>query len=84
MSTVAGGTTVVDGSVSDSKETYLREKKAQGSPQLPPNSKPQLFQEPELNVDRPFFVKIGKDGLIAALQKLDLQLRNVSQPFFLE
>ena len=27
--------------------------------------------------DRPFFVKIGKDGLIAALQKLDGQLRNV-------
>lgn len=28
--------------------------------------------------DRPFFVSIGKDGLIAALQKLDMQLRNVS------
>ena len=27
--------------------------------------------------ERPFFVKIGKDGLIAALQKLDRQLRNV-------
>ena len=27
--------------------------------------------------ERPFFVKIGKDGLIAALQKLDGQLRNV-------
>ncbi|KII88766.1 hypothetical protein PLICRDRAFT_42002 [Plicaturopsis crispa FD-325 SS-3] len=26
--------------------------------------------------DRPFFVTIGKDGLIAALQSLDLQLRN--------
>ena len=27
--------------------------------------------------ERPFFVKIGKDGLIAALQKLDRQLRSV-------
>ncbi|OCH86450.1 band 7 domain-containing protein [Obba rivulosa] len=26
--------------------------------------------------DRPFFVNIGKDGLIAALQKLDVQLKN--------
>ena len=30
-----------------------------------------------LEEERPFFVKIGKDGLIAALQKLDTQLRNV-------
>ncbi|CCM02166.1 uncharacterized protein FIBRA_04244 [Fibroporia radiculosa] len=27
-------------------------------------------------VDRPFFISIGKDGLIAALQKLDTQLKN--------
>ena len=27
--------------------------------------------------ERPFFVKIGKDGLIGALQKLDRQLRSV-------
>ena len=27
--------------------------------------------------ERPFFVKIGKDGLISALQKLDRQLKNV-------
>lgn len=27
--------------------------------------------------ERPFFVRIGKDGLIAALQKLDKQLKEV-------
>lgn len=33
--------------------------------------------------DRPFFVFIGKDGLIAALQKLDLQLKNSKRPHIL-
>jgi len=28
--------------------------------------------------DRPFFIPIGKDGLVAALQKLDKQLVDVS------
>ena len=28
--------------------------------------------------DRPLFVVVGKDGMLAALQKLDRQLRNVS------
>jgi hypothetical protein len=27
--------------------------------------------------ERPFFVPIGKDGIVAALQKLDRQLKNV-------
>ncbi len=27
--------------------------------------------------ERPFFVPIGKDGILGALQKLDTQLRNV-------
>ena len=36
-----------------------------------------------LEEERPFFVKIGKDGLIAALQKLDTQLRNVRSASFL-
>lgn len=31
--------------------------------------------------EREFFVSIGKDGLIAALQKLDKQLENVRVPF---
>lgn len=30
-----------------------------------------------LETERPFFVKIGKEGLISALQKLDNQLRQV-------
>lgn len=30
-----------------------------------------------MSTDRPFFVPIGKDGLIAALQKLDAQLIKV-------
>ena len=30
-----------------------------------------------MSTDRPFFVPIGKDGLIAALQKLDAQLVKV-------
>jgi hypothetical protein len=28
--------------------------------------------------ERPFFVPVGKDGIIAALEKIDRQLRNVS------
>ena len=36
-----------------------------------------------LKTDRPFFVSIGKDGLIAALQKLDGQLQNVSIDYVL-
>ena len=31
-----------------------------------------------LETERPFFVKIGKDGLISALQKLDRQLQQVN------
>lgn len=30
-----------------------------------------------LETERPFFIKIGKDGLISALQKLDQQLQKV-------
>lgn len=38
-----------------------------------------------METDRPFFIKIGKDGLNAALQKLDKQLQNVRlfTPLFL-
>ncbi len=80
-SSVAGATTVVDGPISGShlKETYLREKEPlNASPPLKPKNIP--FLAPQIDVDRPFFVNIGKDGLIAALQKLDLQLRNVGPP----
>lgn len=41
-----------------------------------------FFTLPEHTLgDRPFFVFIGKDGLIAALQKLDLQLKNVRRSY---
>ncbi|KAF5365772.1 hypothetical protein D9758_003153 [Tetrapyrgos nigripes] len=33
--------------------------------------------------DRPFFVPIGKDGLVAALQKLDKQLKDSNRPHIL-
>lgn len=36
--------------------------------------------EDYMSGDRPFLVSIGRDGLIAALQKLDAQLKNVSAP----
>ena len=33
-----------------------------------------------IDEDRPFFVKIGKDGVLAALRKLDAQLQSVCNP----
>ncbi len=36
-----------------------------------------------MSEDRPFFVKIGKEGLIAALDKLDRQLVQVSMLLYL-
>lgn len=32
-----------------------------------------------MDESRPYFIKIGKDGVLAALQKLDLELRNTGQ-----
>ena len=33
-----------------------------------------------IDEDRPFFVKIGKDGVLAAPRKLDAQLQSVCNP----
>ncbi|KAI0918484.1 hypothetical protein AcW1_009637 [Taiwanofungus camphoratus] len=39
--------------------------------------------EDYMSGDRPFLVSIGRDGLIAALQKLDAQLKNSGRPHIL-
>jgi hypothetical protein len=46
-----------------------------------PRTQPRMakFLHDSSNIEgRPFFIPIGKDGIIAAVQKLDTQLRNVS------
>ena len=78
------GTTVYGGGTSNIGDTsYLYEKKpytgkAAHSPVLPTHIEAPFETAEYMNTERPFFVAIGKDGLIAALQKLDTQLRNVS------
>ncbi|PSS37450.1 hypothetical protein PHLCEN_2v657 [Hermanssonia centrifuga] len=79
----ADNTTVVGGPLSTlGDSSYLQSlKKPTANGKSTANDGPSgaSFQTAEyMNTERPFFVTIGKDGLIAALQKLDLELRNVS------
>ena len=82
---VGDATTVVNGPASTSgshKHRYsdTDHGKQPLRPEIPtaPRSPGKLMHTTDyLLTDRPFFVPIGKDGLIAALQKLDLELRNV-------
>ncbi len=87
-SSVTGNTTVVGGPLSHIGETdYLTD--GRPSPTYKPsatktkaglsNSSPQPFGETAdyLEQEHPFCVSIGKDGLIAALGRLDEQLRRV-------
>ncbi|CAL1698843.1 unnamed protein product [Somion occarium] len=75
--TVVGGPSSVRGPDSNSYENGKsgnNPKKAAFS--VPPASSTFVQTVDYLEEERPFFVKIGKDGLIAALQKLDRQLKN--------
>ncbi|KAI0641361.1 band 7 domain-containing protein [Trametes meyenii] len=83
MSSVGDGTTVVDGHV-----TTVHSATGNGKARFEePFNKPERATSAAnfsamvdyMEVERPFFVKIGKDGLIAALQKLDRQLRNAGR-----
>jgi hypothetical protein len=83
---VAGGTTVV-GAQSDigsngdfdlSNSKRLSNGKAKQVKHVPITSKFDA-QPQDLEATRPFFVSIGKDGVIAALQKLDGQLVHAGQ-----
>lgn len=82
---VGDATTVVNGPASTSgshKHRYsdTDHGKQPVQPEIPkaPRSPGKLMHTSDYFLtDRPFFVSIGKDGLIAALQKLDLELRNV-------
>ena len=84
MSSVGDATTVVDGSASvpphfnshhGAKAHFGDE--PQKKPRREFSSANFATAVDYMEEERPFFVKIGKDGLIAALQKLDRQLRNV-------
>lgn len=80
MSSIGGGTTVVDGHLSTTASGNGK------APRFEESFKPSASKASAANFvsaldymeeDRQFFVKIEKDGLIAALQKLDRQLKNV-------
>ncbi len=79
MSSLGDGTTVVDGHVStvvsgNGKARFEEPFKPSATKASAANFVSALDYMEE---DRQFFVKIEKDGLIAALQKLDRQLKNV-------
>ncbi len=89
MSSVGDATTVVDGHAATTSYHAHGNGKVRHYEEGAPLKKP-LRELSAANFatavdymeeERPFFVKIGKDGLIGALQKLDRQLRNVSEPF---
>ena len=85
---VGDNTTVVGGPMSHMgdptylSDTYPRKPSASGKGvhlahhDMPPRTF--LETNEYMDTERPFFVTVGKDGLISALQKLDVQLRNVS------
>lgn len=80
MSSVGDATTVVDGTTSaaphfNGKAAISEEPH---KPQREYTTANFATAVDYMEEERPFFVKIGKDGLIAALQKLDRQLRAVS------
>ncbi|KAI0717062.1 hypothetical protein C8Q76DRAFT_617747 [Earliella scabrosa] len=82
MSSVGDATTVVDGSAHYREHTNGHSFKAPID-EVPQKPRRREYASPAnfatavdyMEEERPFFVKIGKDGLIAALQKLDRQLR---------
>ncbi|KAJ3908411.1 hypothetical protein F5879DRAFT_937483 [Lentinula edodes] len=86
MSNYADGSTVV-GDDSRDQQDFLKSKPKVNDDLLPnPVSPKKRVGHPFVNSieteleERPFFVRIGKDGLIAALQKLDRQLAESGRP----
>ena len=83
---VADGTTVIGGPMSNvgdmsyMNDSFPKKPSTYGkSSSVPGPSSKNLFETADyFDTERPFFIPIGKDGLIVALQKLDVQLRNVS------
>ncbi|EJF56795.1 hypothetical protein BD309DRAFT_926774 [Dichomitus squalens] len=91
MSSVGDASTVVDGHATSASYRTQSNGKPRFHHEDPPLKKSQRQQSAAnfvtavdyMEEDRPFFVKIGKDGLIGALQKLDGQLRNAGRPHIL-
>ena len=82
--TVVGGALSTMGDPNYLSESYPRKPSHNGKgiqmpvPQHEASSVRNFVENAEyMDTERPFFITIGKDGLSAALQKLDLQLRNV-------
>ncbi|TFK87557.1 hypothetical protein K466DRAFT_586278 [Polyporus arcularius HHB13444] len=78
MSSVGDATTVVDGTTSASPHFTNGKAPISEEPhktRLEYSAANFATAVDYMEEERPFFVKIGKDGLIAALQKLDQQLR---------
>jgi hypothetical protein len=73
-STVIGGPTVGHGK----ERERVYSKSAHSDPDARPQAIKANFMATDYTTkDKPFFVKIGADGLISALEKLDTQLGNV-------
>lgn len=79
--TVVGGAMSHVGDPSYLTESYYPKKSSSNGKSISRGMPLKGFVETTdyMDTERPFFVTIGKDGLIAALQKLDVQLRNVSK-----
>lgn len=82
MSTLyAEGTTVYGGEAKrkDTREDFLAYKESSSlKPATQPEQKVESFVDANYTLqDRPFFVVIGKGGVLAALEKLDQQLTQV-------
>lgn len=83
MSSFGEGTTIVDGTTSVPPPSHYHQTNGKArfaeGPEKPQGSSSANFAAAVdyMEEERLFFVKIGKDGLIAALQKLDRQLRAV-------
>ncbi|KAI1785972.1 hypothetical protein LXA43DRAFT_1035642 [Ganoderma leucocontextum] len=92
MSSVGDATTVVDGHAATTSyyphahgngKTRYHDEAALKKPHRELSAANFATAVDYMEEERPFFVKIGKDGLIGALQKLDGQLRNAGRPHIL-
>jgi hypothetical protein len=77
----ADGSTVVDDDLRRDQQEFMKPKSKASSSGRGAGSSNHHIGQPFVNSieteveDRPFFVRVGKDGLIAALQKLNQQLK---------
>lgn len=77
---VGNSTVVGDAPAALRKEqnnTFNKDANAAPAPQIPKIGNPFSFNTDEYLKERPFYVPIGKGGLIAALETLDQQLVEV-------